>query len=107
MKFIKKHKGKIFILMFILFTAFTIYDTYSMENINKAEVKTEPEVTKKESKGHVPSFAQLIGHAVPDPGGHPLPRGQRRSPRHSAFFSEGPWGRTQEGRRRAWARPRG
>ena len=50
MKFIKKHKGKFFILMFILFTAFTIYDTYSMENINKAEVKTEPEVTKKESK---------------------------------------------------------
>lgn len=50
MKFIKRHKGKIFILIFILFTTFTIYDTYSMENESKAEVKTESEITKKENK---------------------------------------------------------
>ncbi len=50
MKFIKKHKGKIFILIFILFTAFTIYDTYSMETESETEIKTDPEVTEKEEK---------------------------------------------------------
>ena len=50
MKFIRKHKGKIFILIFILFTAFTIYDTYSMETESETEIKTDPEVTEKEEK---------------------------------------------------------
>ena len=39
MKFINKHKGKIFLLIFIFFTAFTIYDTYSMENQAENEIK--------------------------------------------------------------------
>lgn len=46
MKFLNKHKGKIFILVFLLFTAFTIYDTYSMES--ETEIKTKPEITEKE-----------------------------------------------------------
>lgn len=50
MKFIKKHKGKLFILLFILFTVFTIYDTYSMESESETEIKTEPEVSEKEEK---------------------------------------------------------
>lgn len=50
MKFIRKHKGKIFILIFILFTAFTIYDTYSMETESETEIKTDPEVTEKEER---------------------------------------------------------
>ena len=50
MKFIRKHKGKIFILIFILFTAFTVYDTYSMETESETEIKTDPEVTEKEEK---------------------------------------------------------
>ena len=50
MKFIKKHKGKIFIIIFVLFTLYTIYDTYSFET--ETEVKTEKNetVTKKDEK---------------------------------------------------------
>ena len=47
MKFLNKHKGKIFILIFIAFTAFTIYDTYSMET--DSDIKAKSEVTKKET----------------------------------------------------------
>lgn len=50
MKFLKKHKSKIFILIFIFFTAFTIYDTYSMENETENDIKTESEITEKETK---------------------------------------------------------
>ena len=49
MKFLNKHKGKIFILIFITFTAFTIYDTYSMETETDSDIKTKSEVTKKET----------------------------------------------------------
>lgn len=48
MKFVRKHKGKLFIIIFVLFTLYTIYDTYSFET--KTEVKTEKNetVTKKD-----------------------------------------------------------
>ena len=49
MQFLKKHKGKLFIFIFLLFTAFTIYDTYSMENQAENEIKTKPEITEKEN----------------------------------------------------------
>ena len=49
MKFLNKHKGKIFILIFITFTAFTIYDTYSMETETDSYIKTKSEITKKET----------------------------------------------------------
>ncbi len=49
MKFLNKHKGKIFILIFITFTAFTIYDTYSMETETDSDIKTKSEITKKET----------------------------------------------------------
>lgn len=49
MKFLNKHKGKIFILIFITFTAFTIYDTYSMETKTDSYIKTKSEITKKET----------------------------------------------------------
>ena len=50
MKFIKKHKGKIFILIFVLFTLYMVYDTYSYEtdNIVKTEKSEKEVVTKKE-----------------------------------------------------------
>lgn len=50
MKFLNKHKGKIFISIFILFTLYTVYDTYDFEN--KSEVKTEKtnQIVKKEEK---------------------------------------------------------
>ena len=50
MKLLKKHKGKIFIIIFAIFTVFTIYDTYSMEKDTKSEVETKPEITEKEEQ---------------------------------------------------------
>lgn len=47
MKFINKHKGKLFILIFVIFTLYTIFDTYSFSNQTEAKEKTEI-VTKKE-----------------------------------------------------------
>ena len=49
MNFLKKHKGKIFIIVFIFFTLFTIYDSYNFET--ETEVKTEKNntITKKEN----------------------------------------------------------
>lgn len=49
MKFLNKHKGKIFILIFIAFTCFTVYDTYNMETETKSEIKTNSKITKKET----------------------------------------------------------
>ena len=50
MKLLKKHKGKIFIIIFAIFTVFTIYDTYSMEKDTESEVETKPEITEKEEQ---------------------------------------------------------
>ena len=47
MKFINKHKGKLFILIFVIFTLYTIFDTYSFSNQTEAKEKTKT-VTKKE-----------------------------------------------------------
>lgn len=58
MKFINKHKGKIFLLIFIFFTAFTIYDTYSMES--ETEKKPEKTVTKKEKNEEKPKEVKVL-----------------------------------------------
>ena len=57
MTFLKKHKGKIFILIFILFTLFAIYDAYYVETeqveevtIQKQEKTEEKNEQTKETK---------------------------------------------------------
>lgn len=40
MTFLKKHKGKIFILIFIVFTLFIVYDTYYVETEDEVEEVT-------------------------------------------------------------------
>ena len=57
MKFIKKHKGKIFIIIFIIFTAYTVIDTYSLKEL-KEEKK---EVTiKKQAKEDKETVSQKV-----------------------------------------------
>ena len=49
-KYINKHKGKIFILIFIVFTAYMIFDTYKMENKKEVEeVSLKKETKEKDS----------------------------------------------------------
>ena len=50
MKFVRKHKGKIFIIIFVLFTLYTIYDTYSFETESEVKTKKNETVTKKDEK---------------------------------------------------------
>ena len=57
MTFLKKHKGKIFILIFIVFTLFIVYDTYYVETEDEVEEvtlekkeDTEEKEEPKESK---------------------------------------------------------
>ena len=57
MKFIKKHKGKIFIIIFIIFTAYTVIDTYSL----KEHKKKKKEVTiKKQAKEDKETVSQKV-----------------------------------------------
>lgn len=50
MKFVRKHKGKLFIIIFVLFTLYTIYDTYSFETESEVKTKKNETVTKKDEK---------------------------------------------------------
>lgn len=50
MKFVRKHKGKLFIIIFVLFTLYTIYDTYSFETESEVKTKKNETVTKKDKK---------------------------------------------------------
>ena len=50
MKFVRKHKGKLFIIIFVLFTLYTIYDTYSFETECEVKTKKNETVTKKDEK---------------------------------------------------------
>ena len=57
MKFIKKHKGKIFIIIFIIFTAYTVIDTYSL----KEPKEEKKEVTiKKQAKEDKETVSQKV-----------------------------------------------
>ena len=57
MKFIKKHKGKIFIIIFIIFTAYTVIDTYSL----KEPKEEKKEVTiKKQAKENKETVSQKV-----------------------------------------------
>lgn len=57
MKFIKKHKGKIFIIIFIIFTAYTVIDTYSL----KEPKEGKKEVTiKKQAKEDKETVSQKV-----------------------------------------------
>lgn len=57
MKFIKKHKGKIFIIIFIIFTAYTVIDTYSL----KEPKEEKKEVTiKKQTKEDKETVSQKV-----------------------------------------------
>lgn len=51
--FLKKHKGKIFVLIFILFTIYIVYDTYNIEPEDKEKeitIEKEEKEEKKDSK---------------------------------------------------------
>lgn len=50
MNFVRKHKGKLFIIIFVLFTLYTIYDTYSFETESEVKTKKNETVTKKDEK---------------------------------------------------------
>ena len=50
MTFLKKHKGKIFILIFILFTLFAIYDAYYVETEQVEEVTIQKQEKTEEKK---------------------------------------------------------
>lgn len=57
MEFIKKHKGKIFIIIFIIFTAYTVIDTYSL----KEPKEEKKEVTiKKQAKEDKETVSQKV-----------------------------------------------
>ena len=57
MKFIKKHKEKIFIIIFIIFTAYTVIDTYSL----KEPKEEKKEVTiKKQAKEDKETVSQKV-----------------------------------------------
>ena len=57
MKFIKKHKGKIFIIIFIIFTVYTVIDTYSL----KEPKEEKKEVTiKKQAKEDKETVSQKV-----------------------------------------------
>lgn len=51
-RFIKKHKGKIFIILFIAFTIYTVIDTYSFQTNTSSKPKTvqKENTIKKEEK---------------------------------------------------------
>ena len=51
-RFIKKHKGKIFIILFIVFTIYTVIDTYSFQTNTSSKPKTvqKENTIKKEEK---------------------------------------------------------
>ena len=50
MKFVRKHKGKLFIIIFVLITIKTINDTYSFETESEVKTKKNETVTKKDEK---------------------------------------------------------
>lgn len=61
MKFIKKHKGKIFIIIFIIFTFYTVIDTYSLKE-SKSETKEETQkvAIKKQTKENKESSPKVL-----------------------------------------------
>ena len=57
---IKKHKGKIFILIFIIFTVYVIYDTYGVQPEKEKEVKEVKDVTNIEKKEETPKETKVL-----------------------------------------------
>ena len=57
---IKKHKGKIFILIFIIFTVYVIYDTYGVQPEKEKEVKEVKDVTTIEKKEETPKETKVL-----------------------------------------------
>ena len=61
MTFLKKHKGKIFILIFILFTLFIVYDTYYVEpEVEVEEVTTQKKEDTEDKKEETKESKVLI-----------------------------------------------
>ena len=53
MKFLKKHKGKIFIIIFLIFTTYIIFDTYNIQATKDLQETSNHKietVTKKTTK---------------------------------------------------------
>ena len=61
MTFLKKHKGKIFILIFILFTLFIVYDTYYVEpEVEVEEVTTQKKEDTEDKKEETKEVKVLV-----------------------------------------------
>lgn len=52
-KLLKKHKGKIFILIFIIFTLFIVFDTYTYESEDEIVMETVTEEVEEEEVNEV------------------------------------------------------
>ena len=60
MKFIKKHKGKIFIIIFIIFTAYTVIDTYSLKEPKEEKKEVTIKKQAKEDKEDKETVSQKV-----------------------------------------------
>lgn len=74
MTFLKRHKGKFFILIFLIFTGYIIFDTYSIQesqNVKETSNKVE-DISKKEEKTEINKVIVDIKGEVNTPGVYEL-----------------------------------